>query len=104
MERWSEDALNEELVRLRQQILPDAGKNSLSADELDQCLGLLSDRERRQYETIRLRQIRSGTGEQDAPLEALKELKEILAAPGAVLPSKQDKIRILKKVLPEADE
>ena len=104
IERRSEEELNGELARLRQQILPDANRNSLSQDELKQCLDLLSEREQKQYETIRLRQIRNGIDEREAPLEAMKELKEILSAPGAVLPAKQEKVRILKKVLPETAE
>ena len=104
IERRSEEELNGELARLRQQILPDANRDSLSQDELKQCLDLLSEREQKQYETIRLRQIRNGIDEREAPLEAMKELKEILSAPGAVLPAKQEKVRILKKVLPETAE
>ena len=104
IERRSEEELNGELARLRQQVLPDANRDSLSQDELKQCLDLLSEREQKQYETIRLRQIRNGIDEREAPLEAMKELKEILTAPGAVLPAKQEKVRILKKVLPETAE
>lgn len=98
LERRSEEELNRELARLRQQILPDADKNELTADELERCLDILSEKERRQYETIRLRLIRNGSAPEQAPLEALKELKELLTAPDAVFPSKQEKIRILKKV------
>ena len=104
IERRSEEELNGELTRLRQQILPDPDRDSFSDDELDQCLDLLSEREKKQYETIRLRQIRNGISERDAPLEAMKELKEILSAPGAALPAKQEKVRILKKVMPETAE
>lgn len=105
LERRSEEELNGELARLRQQILPDADKNELTADELERCLDLLSEKERRQYETIRLRRIRNGSDRDNAPLETLKEMKELLTAPDAVFPSKQEKIRILKKAQPaEAGE
>ena len=96
LERRSEEELKGELVRLRAKTLPDQDQTSLSGEERDQCLNLLSERERKQYETIRLRQIRSGTTEDEAPLEALKELKELLTAPDAVPPAKQEMIRILK--------
>ena len=97
LERRSEEDLNKELIRLRQQILPDADKKALSSDELEQCLNLLSEKERKQYETIRARRIRNGSDAREASLEALKELKELLMAPGAVLPAKQEKIQILKR-------
>ena len=97
LERRSDEELNGELLRLRQQILPDASRRSLTADELKQCLDLLSEREQKQYETIRARLIRNGSDQYEATLGALKELKEILTAPDAVFPSKQEKVLILKR-------
>ena len=97
LERRSDEELNKELLLLRQQILPDANRKTLTSDELKQCLDLLSEREQKQYETIRSRWIRNGSDQYEATLEALKELKELLTAPDAVFPSKQEKIRILKK-------
>lgn len=105
LERLSEEELNSELSGLRRKILPGANKKVLTADELDRCLDLLSERERKQYETIRLRQIRNGSDPYGAPLEALKEMKELLMAPDAVFPTRQEKIRILKKAkTPDAKE
>lgn len=96
LNKMSDDALAERLAEHYNAVFPQDHANSISKNNVQKCMDMLTVSQKEYYESVKARYIRTGNNEKQAELKALKKIRPLLNSSN-LRPSRAEMIRMLNQ-------